>query len=327
MSFLWPWVLAALLIVPLLIWAYRRGLRGEAGVAALHPDLRLLAGANTRPRPLRRHLPAALYLSSVALAIVALARPTAPLPFPDDRTTVILSVDVSLSMNARDIQPSRVEAAQEAARDFVRSLPPSARVGLVSFAGYAVLNTPPTTEHRTVLAAIDALELGRGTAIGAGLTEAVRALPGRAETDEPASNLPPAAVVLLSDGRNNRLPEPQEAAALAKTLGVKVYTVGLGTEEGTLSLRQDFGGFGNFGGGSFVAGFDAEALMAIAETTGGRYFEARSAGELRSVYRDLGRSLGWTIRPREVSGFVGALAGLLLLGSLAASERLTRRIV
>ncbi len=131
--------------------------------------------------------------------------------------------------------------------------------------------------------------------------------------------------MLLSDGRNNRLPEPQEAAALAKQLAVKVYTVGLGTEQGVLSLREDLGG--RFGGGSFLAGFDAEALMGIAQTTGGKYYEARSAGQLRGVYRDLGRSLGWTIRPREVSAYVGALAALLLLGSLALAERFTRRVL
>lgn len=320
MSFLWPWALLALLLLPLLAFVYLRGLSRPAEAAALHPDLRLLAQASARPHPLRRHLSALLYLGALTLALLALARPTAPLPLPDNRTAIMLAIDVSRSMEADDITPSRLAAAQDAARDFVRALPQGARVGLVSFAGYAVLNTPPTDEHEQVLAAIDALSLGPGTAIGAGLTQALRALPGRGDNAQRGGNLPPAAIVLLSDGRNNRLPDPMEAAASARDADVKVYTVGLGTEEGRLS-------FGPGGPRNFVAGFDAETLTDIAQTTGGRYFEARSAGQLRGVYRELGRSLGWRVQPREVSGFVAALAGLMLLGSLITSEFLSRRIL
>lgn len=235
----------------------------------------------------------------------------------------MLTVDVSRSMEAEDIKPSRFFAAQEAARNFVRSLPQGARVGLASFAGYAVLHTPPTARHEQVLVAIDGLGLARRTAIGDGLLESLRALPERGAQAQSAQNqatqnLPAAAIVLLSDGRNNSGSDPLEAAAEAKRLGVKVYTVGLGTENGDPGM----GGWGGFWGG-----FDAETLKQIASTTGGRYFEARSAGELNSIYRDLGRSLGWTLKPREVSGFVAALAGLMLLGSLAVSELFTRRIL
>ncbi|WP_102126925.1 VWA domain-containing protein [Deinococcus planocerae] len=318
MSFIWPWALAALALLPLLVWLYLRGLGRPAAAAALHPDLRLLAQARGRPRPLRRHLPAALYLGALSLALVALARPTAPLPLPDDRTAIMLTMDVSRSMEAEDIKPSRFFAAQEAARNFVRSLPQGVRVGLASFAGYAVLNTPPTTRHEQVLVAIDGLGLARRTAIGDGLLESLRALPERGPEVTNTRDLPAAAIVLLSDGRNNSGSDPLEAAAEAKRLGVKVYTVGLGTENGDPGM----GGWGGFWGG-----FDAETLKQIASTTGGRYFEARSAGELNSIYRDLGRSLGWTVQPREVSGFVAALAGLMLLSSLGVSELLTRRIL
>ncbi|WP_216327233.1 VWA domain-containing protein [Deinococcus aestuarii] len=322
MSFIWPWALAALVLLPLFVWLYLRGLGRPAQTAALHPDLRLLAQARGRPRPLRRHLPAALYLGALTLALVALARPTAPVPLPDDRTAIMLTMDVSRSMEAEDIKPSRFAAAQEAARSFVGSLPPGVRVGLASFAGYAVLNTPPTTRHEQVLTAVDGLGMARRTAIGDGLLESLRALPERsgqvqAETPTP-QDLPAAAIVLLSDGRNNSGSDPLEAAAEAKRLGVRVYTVGLGTENGDPGM----GGWGGFWGG-----FDAETLKQIASTTGGRYFEARSAGELNSIYRDLGRSLGWKVQPSEVSGFVAALAGLMLLGSLGVSELLTRRIL
>ncbi|MEF2277826.1 VWA domain-containing protein [Deinococcus sp. YIM 134068] len=318
MSFTWPWALAALALLPVFVWLYLRGLPRPAEAAVLHPDLRLLAQASARPRPLRRHLPALLYLGALSLALVALARPTAPLPLPDNRTTIMLVIDVSRSMEAQDIKPSRFVAAQEAARNFVRSLPQGARVGLASFAGYAVLNAPPTTRHEEVFAAIDGLGMARRTAIGEGLLEGLNALPERGPNATETKNLPAAAIVLLSDGRNNSGSDPLEAAAQAKKFGVKVYTVGLGTENG------DPGGAG---WGGFWGGFDAETLKQIASSTGGRYFEARSSGQLNTIYRELGRSLGWTVQPREVSGFVAALAGLALLGSLAASDRMSRRIL
>lgn len=319
MTFLWPWALAALALLPVLVWLYLRGLPRPAQAAALHPDLRLLARASGRPRPLRRHLPALLYLGALTLTLFALARPTAPLPLPDNRTAIMLAIDVSRSMEVQDIEPSRFIAAQEAARRFVRSLPSGARVGLVSFAGYAVLHTAPTSRHARVFTAIDELSVAPRTAIGEGLLAALQALPERGpETPGAAQDHPAAAIVLLSDGRNNTGAEPLEVAAQAKRLGVKVYTVGLGTEGGDLRSNRWSGFFG---------GFDAETLKGIATATGGRYFEARSASQLSSIYRELGRSLGWTVQPREVSGLLAALAGLVLLGSLGVSELLTRRIL
>ncbi len=319
MSFTWPWALLALVLLPLLAWLYLRALERPAESAALHPDLRLLAQASAKPRPLRRHLPALLYLIAIALGVIALARPNAPLPLPDNRTTIMLAIDVSQSMNATDIAPDRITAAQNAARSFLKALPEGLPVGLATFAGYSVLNTPPTTDHTQVLEAVDGFNLARGTAIGSGLLEALRALPGRAENaPKTAGTLPPAAIVLLSDGRNNRGVDPLEVAAQVKASGVKVFTVGLGTDASNALDGQ---------GGWYGLGFDAETLKAIAKTTGGRYFEANSASRLDTIYRELGRSLGWTLKPREVSGFVAALAGLLLLGSLAASERTNRRLL
>ncbi|GAA5532997.1 VWA domain-containing protein [Deinococcus aluminii] len=318
MSFGWPWALVPLGLLPLLVWLYLRGLARPAEAAALHPDLPLLARASGRPHTLRRHLPALLYLVALTLALLALARPHAPLPLPDNRTTIMLAIDVSRSMEAQDIEPNRFVAAQEAARRFVKSLPENARVGLTSFAGYAVLNSPPTTQHAQVFAAIDALNMANSTAIGEGLLEALHALPGRGPDAPAGKERVPAAIVLLSDGRNNSGPDPLEAAAQARKLAVKVYTVGLGTQNGNLrSNRWD----------GFRGGVDAATLQHIAAATGGRYFEARSADQLSSIYHDLGRSLGWTLQPREVSGFVAALAGLALLGSLAVSELLTRRLL
>ncbi|PNY79577.1 VWA domain-containing protein [Deinococcus koreensis] len=316
MNFAWPWALALLALLPLLVWRYRAGLPRPARAAAIHPDLALLARAQGRPRPLRRHLPAALYLGAVGLALLALGRPQAPWPLPDNRTAIMLVVDVSRSMEARDIEPSRFVAAQRAARTFVKSLPAGTRVGLASFAGSALLNAPLTSRHATVLEAIDGLSLGYSTAIGDGLLEGLKALP--ASVPGSPGERPSAAIVLLSDGRSNNGADPLQAADQIRRAGIKVYTVGLGTERGSLrSNRWNTSG----------RGFDETTLRQIATTTGGRYYEARSAGELNTVYQQMGRSLAWRVEQREVSGLVAALAGLLLLGSLGLSERWARRLL
>ncbi|WP_309571762.1 VWA domain-containing protein [Deinococcus sp.] len=315
--FIWPWALALLALLPLLIWIYRRGLPRPARAAAIHPDLALLARAQGRPHPVRRHLPAALYLGAVGLALLAVSRPQAAVPLPDNRTAIMLVLDVSRSMRAQDIEPSRFVAAQQAARNFVKSLPPGTRVGLASFAGSSLLNSPPTSRHEEVLAAIDGLTLGSSTAIGDGLLEALKALPAGSTEVPRTDQRPAAAIVLLSDGRNNSGVDPLQAASRVKTYGIRVYTVGLGTSGE--SLRSDRW---NPPGRSL----DAATLKQIATTTGGRYYGASSATELNSVYREMGRSLAWSVEWREVSGIVGALAGLLLLGSLGLSERFTRRL-
>lgn len=321
-GFQWPWALLALALAPLLAYAYARALRGRARLVALHPDAAALARLGAPTAGVRRHVPAALYLLALAASTVALARPSAPLPVPDTRTTVMLSVDVSLSMAAKDVPPTRLEAAQRAARAFVRAVPQGLKLGLVSFAGYAVQEVAPTADHRAILDAIDRLQLGRGTAVADGLEVALRGLPGRDGDGEASAagrrSLPPAAVVLLSDGRNNRPGDPLAVAATARELGVKVFTVGLGTENGFLEL-------GEFGGG-FLVGFDAEALRAIASTTGGEYYEARTAGRLEGIYRGLGRTLGWTTKPTEATAVAGAVAALLLAAALAVSELVVRRV-
>lgn len=315
--FIWPWALALLVLLPLLVWIYLRGLPKPARAAAIHPDLALLARAQGRPHPVRRHLPSALYLGAVGLALLAVSRPQASVPLPDDRTAIMLVLDVSRSMRAQDIEPSRFVAAQQAARSFVKSLPAGTRVGLASFAGSSLLNAPPTSRHEQVLAAIDGLTLGSSTAIGDGLLEALNALVDGTARPPTADQKPAAAIVLLSDGRNNSGVDPLQAASRVKTSGIKVYTVGLGTAGE--SLRSDRW---NPPGRSL----DAATLQQIATTTGGRYYEARSASQLSSVYREMGRSLAWKMEWREVSGIVGALAGLLLLGSLGLSQRYTRRL-
>jgi Ca-activated chloride channel homolog len=320
-GFSWPFALLALLALPVLAWWYSKNLERPSEAVVMHPDLELLLRASASGgSSWRRVLPAVLYLAALALGVVALARPTAPLPVPDNKTTIMLSIDVSLSMNADDIAPNRFRAAQEAAKIFVKQLPKGTKIGLVSFAGYSLLNQTPTTDFDAVIRAIDDLDLGRGTAIGAGILEALRALPGRGVNDDPkAANLPPAAIVLLTDGRSNRPPPPVDAAEAAKASQVKVYTVGLGTENGFLAPNE-------MGIGGFTVGFDSETLKEIARITGGQYFEARSAGQLSSIYKGLGRSIGWTTKPGEVTGVAAVLASLVLFASLVAGQ-VSRRVI
>ncbi len=321
MSFHWPFFLLLLALLPVVLWQYWRNQSRSAEAAAIHPDLALLRAAIKQSRPTffhwRRDLPTLLFALSLATSVVALARPNANLPIPDNKTTIMLALDVSLSMNADDITPTRFQAAQNAAKLFVKQLPQGTKIGLVSFAGYAVVNQTPTANKEEVMTAIDQLDLGRGTAIGLGLREATKALPERAflGKDVQGKKLPPAVIVLLSDGRNNRDIDPLEVAPQVAKLQVKTYTVGLGTDDGYLNFGEQ---------GGFKVGFDAETLKRIAEITGGKYFEARSSGQLSSIYKGLSRSIGWSSKPHDVAHVFTALAGLLLLASLLSSQMLRR---
>jgi len=220
-------------------------------------------------------------------------------------------------MLAQDIFPNRLEATKRAAVDFVRAMPPGAHIGLVSFSSYAALLVPPTTDHERVVRAIEGLAAEFATAIGDGLLEAVYALPGRTRPRDlaeppppPRGKLLPATVVLMSDGQSNRGVLPSDAARIARDQQVKVYTVGVGTPEGT---------FLNLGGRMIWVRLDEETLREIAAITDGTYFHASSAYELRRVYRQLGRTIGWERKPTEVTSLVAAAAAVLLVSSLAVS--------
>ncbi len=316
MTFQWPLMLLGLVTLPLLaavyVWALRRPVRAPVA----HTQLALLAQAVAGSSPWRRHVPAALAALALTAVILAMARPVAPLPVPAVQNTVVLSIDVSRSMLADDIPPSRIEAAKTAAREFVRAVPQGLKVGLVSFSSYATLIIPPTADRPRVLEAIDLLSTEFATAIGDGLLEAVWALPGRQRPSPGASASPPqppvlpGTVVLLSDGQSNRGTIPQDAARVAREQDVKVYTIGVGTPEGT---------FLSLGGRSIWVRLDEATLQEIAETTGGRYYHATSASELRRVYRQLSRTIGWEARPTEVSALAAGAAALLLVCAVGIS--------
>jgi len=324
MSFQWPLMLLALLLLPALGALYIRLLRRPPRRTVRYTQVALLARAARQARSWRRHLPAALVGAALAFAFLALARPIAPMPVPSSQNTVILSIDVSRSMLADDMPPNRMEAAKSAAREFVHSLPRGLKVGLVTFSSYAQVIVPPTADRARVLEAIGLLNTEYATAIGDGLVEAVYALPGRQRPTElmappppPKEPVVPGTVVLLSDGQSNRGIVPQDAARIARDQQVKVYTVGIGTPEGT---------FLNLGGRSIWVRLDEDTLREMSEIAGGAYYHARSALELRQVYRRLSRVIGWESRPTEVSALASGLAAVFLIGAMTASLLVVHRL-
>ncbi|HEX4836012.1 MAG TPA: VWA domain-containing protein [bacterium] len=330
MKFLWPAALLLYLAVPVLAGGYVWMLRRPARERVRYPRIDLVARAAAAGGRWRRHVPAVLYLVALCGVIFTLARPVAPVPVPDNRTAVMLSMDVSRSMMAHDVVPTRLDAAKKAAVQFVRTLPRGAKVGLVSFSSYATLISPPTDDHDRVIQAINNLNLEFATAIGDGLLEALYALPGRQRSDnavtpglppappENADRLPPATVVLLSDGQSNRGTSPEDAANAARLMRVRVYTVGLGSPEGT---------FLELGGRSIFVRLDEETLKQIAEVTGGEYWRVSSTTELSRVYTRLGRSIGWERRAVEVSGLASVAVAGLFVATLAVSLLWMRRLV
>jgi Ca-activated chloride channel family protein len=306
-TFLSPWWLLLLAVVAALALAYVLFQRRRTRYAVRFATLPLLEKvAPTRPG-WRRHAPAAAFLVTLIALVLAIARPAAAVQVPRERATVLVAVDTSASMEATDVQPSRIEAAKEAAREFVDDLPEEFNVGLVAFSGSASVVVAPTTDRAAVDAGIERLRLSERTAIG----EAVyAALDSVASFDaEAGTDPPPARIVLLSDGSNTTGRSVQDAAGAAAEAQVPVSTIAYGTESGTVDLN----------GRSVPVPVDAEALAALAETTGGSAYEAESDAELRGVYEDIGSSIGWRTEHREITTWVVAVALLTALAAGAAS--------
>jgi len=263
----------------------------------------------------RRHAPAVLFLVALVALVVGFAKPVRAVQVGEERATVILAIDVSLSMEADDVDPSRLEVAQEAAREFLADLPEQLNVGLVTFNGAASVTVAPTQDRDALVAGIDGLELGEGTAIGEAIftaLDAIETAPG-GEDDEPA----PARIVVMSDGETTQGRDNSEGATAAAEAGVPVDTIAFGTEDGTIESED---------GGTEPVPVAPEPLAEIAQATGGTAFEAESLGELSDAYGDIGRVVGDEEQDRDVSGwFVGSgLVLLALAGSLSLlwSQRL-----
>ena len=330
MTFQWVAMLWLLLLLPVLVLVYLWAQRRRRKYAVRYASLMLVKDAMTGGPGVRRHIPAILFLLGLTAGILALARPQATISLPSNRGTVILAIDISGSMRARDITPTRLEAAKEAAREFVRKQPPRVRIGVVAFSGTAALVQAPTTSREDILASVDRLRLQRGTAIGSGLLIALDAIfeddpqnqpsapgvgdplvPARPAPEPdpvpPGSN-PTAAIVLLTDGQNNQGPDPMDAADKAANRGIRVFTVGIGSARGDMLGIE---------GRSFHVGLDEDMLKKIARNTGAQYFRAENEDRLVGIYRTLGTRLIVGKDQTEVTVLFTAVAtGVLLIAGM-----------
>ncbi|HZQ64580.1 MAG TPA: VWA domain-containing protein [Gaiellaceae bacterium] len=327
MSFGHPLLLLTLLAVPLAAGVYLYLQRRPARYAMTFTNLDVLASVAGGRRWLR-YLAPALFLLALASLCFALARPHRSTLVASKRSTVILVIDVSGSMQANDVRPTRLGAAQAAARTFLDKVPKSVRVGLIAFAGEPQVAAPPTTDHDLVRQSLDTLSLFSGfggTAIGDALAAAVELAgpqkPAGAQTIayRIAASSSSTSILFLSDGHQTRgLLEPLQGAERAQQAGIPVYTVALGTPNGVLNTGQ-FGGFGQ-GRGPIPVPPDPETLSDIARTTGGQFFEARNARSLSSAYSHLGARLGREPGKTEITyQFLAIGAGLLLAAGLLSA--------
>ena len=348
MTFASPELLLALLLLPAAIAAYLLVQRRRNRYVVRFTNVDLLSNLAPRTPSWRRHVPPVLYVAAIAALVIALARPSMMVAVPREQATIVLTLDVSGSMQATDVDPSRLAAAQKAASDFVDQLPDAFRVGLVVFSSDARIAVAPTTDRAAIHQGLDSLVASGGTALGDALVVSLRAAglsvstdpavtptptptptpspsvtpsaPGSASASpsaSPQASQPPiVATVLLSDGANSTgRTQPLDGAAQAAALGVPVYTIALGTADGVVTVPDQTGQLRELN-----VPPDPQTLAAIAEMTGGRFFEAPTAADLAQIYQSLGSKIGYTNEEREVTQlFAGA--GLLLVlvgGGLAA---------
>jgi Ca-activated chloride channel homolog len=323
----WPGLLWTLLLVPVALAAYLLAQRRRSRYTVRFTNLDLLANVVSAKPGWRRHVPPALYLLALAALLVSLARPQALALVPKEQATVILVMDVSGSMNATDVEPTRLLSSQRAATAFVEELPEKFRVGIVSFASTAQTLTRPTTDRVAVYGAIDSLHAEGATAMGDGIERALDVkrppTPPSSGSSARSSPSPPArqgnadeaplVVLLLSDGANTQgRTQPMEAAADAKELGVPVFTIALGTDRGMVDVPDETGNLRRI-----PVPPDTLTLQRIAETTGARFFAAPSNSDLKEVYRELGSKIGFVKEKQEIT-VVFAASGLLFLVAGAA---------
>jgi len=330
LTFLWPRLLWLLALLPLAALCYWLLQRRRARAAAAYASLESVADA--QQRAWHRWVPPALWLAALAALLLAVARPQATVTLPTRVDTVILALDMSGSMKATDVTPTRMVAAREAAAAFVKEQPDHVRIGVVGVAAAAAVVQSPTNKREDILAALERLEPQRGTALGSGLVISLDTAMPQAHIDvdgfiNPRKDKPKpvespeaqalsmapgenttVAIVLLSDGQSNVGPDPQKAADLAAKYGVRIYTVGMGTPDGVV-VKVD--------GWSMRTRLDEETLQKIASTTRGEYFRAANAKDLTKVYRALGAKLAFEKqRPTEVTAVFAGLG--VLLAALAA---------
>jgi Ca-activated chloride channel family protein len=325
MTFGSPWWLLAFLVIPAVIVLGFVAARATAKFPVTFTNLSVLAGvAGGRGGAWKRFIPPALLVLALAFAAGALAHPRVRISQPDQNATIVLLVDVSGSMRANDVEPTRLDAAVNAMRTFLDRLPKQFKVGLVAFSSEPEPLITPTSNRDQVREAISLLEPEAGTAVGDGIAVGLRMVTSSLhqsgyihKAGEPA----PGAIILLSDGAQNRgLLQPLQAARMAKTAGVRIYPVSLGTPSGKVTFG--FGAFTN----SVPVPPDPVTMGQIASVTGGKAYTARTSSSVAQIYRTLGSSIGRTHKRVDVAAWAGVIAAALLAGSVLAGQLLESRI-
>jgi Ca-activated chloride channel homolog len=324
MSFASPYLLLALLVVPLAVAGAILVERRRARFPVSFTNLEVLAGVVETRRPWRRFVPLACMLLALAASAAALAQPAVHLSEPDQNATIVLLVDVSGSMRANDVEPTRLDAAVAAMRTFLDKLPSQFKVGLVAFSSEPEPLIPPTSNRDAVRQAIGYLEPEAGTAIGDGLEVAVKMVQSSLQKGgfvrRPGQAVP-GAIVLLSDGAQNRgVLQPLQAAHNARVAGIRVYPVSLGTPSGKVTFG--FGAFTN----SVPVPPDPATMRQIAAVTGGRSYTAQTASSVVQIYRTLGSSIGRTRKLVQITSWFAAAAAVLLLASVGTARLFEGRI-
>ena len=333
MNFLWPEALWLLVLLPVLVGVYVWLLRRKRKSAVRYANLGMIKEAMGAGSKIRRHVPPALLFLALAALAVAMARPVAIVTLPTQKQTIVMALDASGSMRAKDVEPSRLVAMQIAAKQFVADASPKTKIGIVVFAATATLVQPPTEDREAAIAAIDRIQLQRATATGSGLIvslatifpdagfdvstavfgrDAPRSGPiGEAKKD-PKKDFKPAepgsysgaVVILLTDGQRTTGPDPIEIAKMAADRGVRVYTVGFGTTSGEVI---------GFEGWSFRVRLDEETLKTVAQMTRGEYFYAGTAADLKKVYQTLNSRLSLEKKETEITALFSGVAALFAM--------------
>jgi Ca-activated chloride channel family protein len=343
-NFLWPEFLWLLLLLPILVLWYWWLLGRRRKMAASFSSLSIIKQAAASQATWRRHIPPTIFLVALGAMLLSAARPMAVITLPSNQKTIILAMDVSGSMRATDVQPTRIIAAQAAAKKFLTDLPREVKVGIVAFAGAAQVAQYPTLNREDLIQAIDRFQLQRGTATGnaivislatifpdAGITleqmgaprMAARPLgepekPKKEHTPVPPGSYNSAAVIMLTDGQRTTGVDPMDAAKMAAERGIRVYTVGIGTVDGETV---------GFEGWSMRVKLDEQTLKAVADRTAANYFYAGNAADLTKVYEKLSSRISTETKETEISGLLALLAAMLTLISASLSVLWFNRIL
>jgi Ca-activated chloride channel homolog len=323
MSFIWPNMLFSLVMVPLFVGIYVLMQQRRQRLSAEFGKMALASGIPTRHVGFARHIPVILFMIGLTILALALARPEAVVALPKQEGTVILAFDVSGSMAADDMKPTRIEAAKTAAREFIKNQPLFVQIGVVAFSDAGLAVQIPTNDSGAVLAAVERLAPQSGTAVGQGILASLNTIevsldgeqpdevysnllltPSPSPTALPRGTYTSAVIILLSDGENNERPDPLEAAQTAADLGVRIHTVGIGSPSGATVHIEGF---------SIHTQLEEEALKQISQITGGTYYNAQSTEELVKIYDNLDAQLVNKAEKTELTGLLAGLSIFLLL--------------